>query len=216
MNDLRLERDTSKYVIAGQRVPSVTEILSIAGMIDFGGVDQNVLDAAAERGRLAHRVTALWDRGALSVAEDGLPDVYRPVQGYLEAYVQFREDLKAEPLLVEHSFVCRTYRYAGTLDRVFVLPGGKILVVDLKTGQIQADYVGLQTAGYQVGLQEGELRGRIYIERRALRLLPNGTYRLSKLDDRSDHADFIAAARCAHRKLRMGRVTLEEIVRAED
>lgn len=204
-----LERDTSKYFVDGIRVPSVTEILQVCGFADFAGVSAEILEAAAQRGRAAHAVTADWDTGLLQTIDE-LPEKYTAVAPYLHAYDQFRQDTKLAPVRVEEAFVCTQFRFAGTVDRLFACPADPSWwILDLKTGQAQADYVALQLAGYEIGLQPF-LRGKIDVRRYALRLLPGRTppYSLKRFTGRDDHADFLAGARVTHRRMRMGGVHL--------
>ena len=61
-------RDTSGYVVNGVRLPSVTEVLSIAGLTDFSGVPPGVLEKARVRGTQVHEITEWIDDG-LTIGE---------------------------------------------------------------------------------------------------------------------------------------------------
>lgn len=193
-------RDVSRYKVGGYRVPSVTEALAIAGLIDFSGVPERILEAAAERGRLAHHVTALIDRG------EDTGRITNEIQPYVAAYEKFRADTHFYPKLIEETVVSTKYLFAGTLDR-FGWLNGEPALIDLKTSSQIARWIGLQLAGYAIALEEqmGEITN---LKRFALRLHAEGTYSLHRFRSASDRADFLAAVRIANYQLREGGVVL--------
>jgi len=195
--ELSVERDTSKYRIDGVRVPSVTEVLNIAGFVSFAGVPTRVLEEAAERGKLGHAITAKIDQGDYS---GRIPPHVEP---YVKAYLRFRSECDFEPELIEHSMVNQAHRFAGTLDRMGALNRHQC-VLDLKCTPIQYAWIPMQLAGYEFALDRGPLK------RFSLHLLPDGTYRLYEKRDRRDKFDFLAAVRVTHRKLSDGIATLED------
>jgi hypothetical protein len=192
---LYIERDTSKYVVDGRRVPSVTEVLALAGVVDFSGIGADVLAQAAQRGRAAHRVTALHDLG-----EDPSKDeAYEETAGYLEGYLRFLKDTGFKPTLIEYSMVSKEFRYAGTLDRLGVARDGWCWIVDLKTSIGLAAWVALQLAGYDQLARP--MLETTRMRRMALRLKKDGTYTITEYADRSDFPDFLACNRVAHWRL---------------
>jgi len=199
----QIDRDVSRYSVGGARVPSVTEVLSIAGLVNFDGVPANLLASAAERGRAAHRITQLYDQGE----DPKQAPNYGALEPYLAAYLKFRADVQFEPLFIEQLVVSQTYRFAGTFDRLGTARAGELWLIDLKTSASISSWVGLQLAGYEIGLRE-ELGQQDPIKRFALRLLLDGSYRLVPFADRSDHHDFLACTRIAHWRLRKGGVRL--------
>ena len=185
-------RDTSAYVIDGVRLPSVTEILDLAGLVDWSMVPAGVLDEARKRGGDVHEWLELVDFGYLQGDEP--PEA---IAGFVNAYLRFKNESGFAPELVEHVVVSRTHRYAGTLDRTGKL-NGKRALIDLKSGATIVPSMALQTAGYALCLDELH-------ERYTLQLRPDGSYRLARHRDRSDAHDFLAATRIAHWQLRHGR-----------
>lgn len=183
-------RDTSEYVIAGRRVPSVTEILSLAGLTNWGMVPSSVLELAAQRGRETHLWLELVDRGYLSPEDEPPPQI----QGYVSAYYRFRAetDFEPDPDGIEETVLNLSHFYAGTLDRRGRLNRDRV-VIDFKTG-VPTPAAHLQTAGYAACLE-----GRF--KRFALHLRPEGTYRLEPHASRNDLPDFLAAVRVAHLRL---------------
>ena len=190
-------RDTSLYVIQGIRVPSVTEVLEIAGFTDWAHVPPNVLEFAAVRGRDVHD----WLEGVDAGVLDGLEPDPR-IAAYVAAYQQFKEDSGFKPELIEHVVLNEAYGYAGTLDRTGILRNGERWLLDLKTVATVTPESALQTAGYAACLEEPHRRG-------VLQLRKDGTYKLHPYSDRNDIHDFLSAVRVAHWKLKHGRAQLD-------
>lgn len=134
---LTFDAATHTYRLDGQVVPSVTQILGEAGLID----DRWYTEESQLRGRTVHVITALDDRGELDEAK-----VDAEYRGYLDAWRRFKAETKCEILSVEERVCNFVYRYAGTIDRRIRLPG-LIELGDLKTGQPEW-WHRFQSAGY--------------------------------------------------------------------
>lgn len=134
------ESDGHQYTIDGRPVPSVTQVLSTVGVIEYRGYDHGY---GRERGTAVHHATALDDEGDLD--EDALDDRVRP---YLAAWRAFRAETGFQPSLIEEVMGC-ALGFCGTPDRIGVWdrhPGE--VVLELKTGSTPW-WVGLQLAGYE-------------------------------------------------------------------
>lgn len=202
---LHLERDVDAYHVKGQRVPSVTEILALAGLVDFTSVPVEVLQAAADRGRLAHAHTARLDAAPEGVSlVESLLSVPDEIQGYAKAWLRFRDDTGFSPLLIEQPVVSCAYGYAGTLDRFGVVPDATIYLIDLKTGSSLPTWVGLQLAGYEQALRESSplMAKGDRVQRLAVRLRADGEYSVKLFSNPGDRMDFLAAARVAQWRIR--------------
>ena len=167
-----------RYSIGTRELISVTQALTEAGLIDTRWFN----DEAALRGSYVHQAILLHVEGDL--ADDQLDPVLQP---YFAAYQRF---------LTESGFVvtaCETrlyddiVGYAGTVDLVGTL-NGRSAVIDIKTGHCPS-WVSLQLAGY------ARLLSKQYpgIQRYALNLQADVTYRLHRFTDRHDEQVFLAA-----------------------
>lgn len=158
MPELTFNSELHEYRIDGQVVPSVTQILSEAGLID----DRWYTEESQLRGRTVHVITALDDRGELD--ESLVTDEY---QGYLNAWRLFKAETKCEIVLLSiEKRVCNVaYEYAGTLDRLIGFPIPLVDLVDIKTGQPEWWHK-FQTAGYWMcnGSQQASGRRTIYLK----------------------------------------------------
>lgn len=177
---LALDEGSHTYTVGGVRVPGVTSILK--PLVDFSRVPPAVLAAKADLGRRVHFACQLHDEDDLDESS-----IEPDVAPYLAAYRRFLAESRAEVVANECRVFSRTFRYAGTLDRVMQV-GGRIWLLDIKTSIATPITTGPQTAAYMNAFDN------LRVERRgALRLRPDGTYRLDALDDPNDWAVFLAA-----------------------
>jgi hypothetical protein len=176
---LTFDEQTHTYRLNGGMVPGVTQILR--PLCSFEGVPSSVLEAKADLGRRVHLACEFDDEGDLdpsSIEDDVAP--------YLAAWRKFRLETGAEVLSSERQVFEPVMRYAGTLDRVMVIRGVRWLI-DLKTCISTPMAVGPQTAAYHRALGDNSVT-----HRGALRLRPDGTYRLDHLMDPNDWSAFMA------------------------
>lgn len=181
--ELTFDEALHEYRVRGAIVPSVTQVL--APLSSFDGVPAQVLEAKRDLGHRVHLACQLHDEDDLDEAS-----VEPDVAPYLEAYRRFLADTDARVVLNEGRVYHPTYRYAGTLDRVFLISADHWLV-DLKTCFTTPRAAGPQTAAYLMALTT--MLGNVRPTRRAaLRLRPDGTYRLDPLDRPDDWSVFLA------------------------
>lgn len=178
-DSLTFDEGTHTYRFGGSVVPGVTSILK--PMSDFSRIDPQVLEAKADLGRRVHFACELHDEDDLDPAS-----IEADVAPYFDAYVKFREDTGCEILAVEQKVYHPLMRYAGTLDRVLRIGNCKWMV-DLKTCFTTPVSAGPQTAAYLRALADTTITRRA-----ALRLKPDGTYRLEELNNPDDWSAFMA------------------------
>lgn len=186
---------THTYYYDGFEVPSVTQIMKNAGIID----DRFYNEEARIRGSAVHLATQYLDEGDLDW--DSLDDLIVP---YVKAYQKFKLDSGFVPEFIEKRIyhkakpgmaVC--IDYAGTLDRAGIfadflpqkrcdLIRDKYAVIDLKTGSIP-EWAGIQLAAYALGLLPKMPR------RFALLLKKDGKYKLQEFKKSSDYGAFYGA-----------------------
>lgn len=120
--------ETHKYLLDGEPLPSVTEILSPLQAESFAAINPMVLQAAADRGTAVHEITEAMDYD-MDYEDMISPDLVP----YVDAYDDFLMDHECEWEGVEmpvHFFE----QYAGTVDR-FGYIDGVPAVMDIKTVQ---------------------------------------------------------------------------------
>jgi len=178
----------------GKRVLSVTQVLAQAGICNYGCVDAELREYAMQRGTSVHWLTQLEDEGSLNYRT-----VPKSLRGYRKAYNTWKRRSGFMPLQIEQKFVSR-FGFAGIIDRIGTLPYSgyrQMAVVDIKTGDIQ-DWVRLQLTPYTVAAADDNPRFAEVIRRVALRLYPDGTYKVKEFPPETwltDWAEFIRALR---------------------
>lgn len=171
--------DLHQYTYEGVIVPSVTQVLKSAGLYpDFSVIPPNVLEWKRNLGTQVHAATELDDM-------DNLGDYDQQISGYIDSWRKFKTDTGFKPVNIEQRVFHKQYRYAGTLDRTGVLDSKDVLV-DIKTGEIDLVVVGPQTAAYA---QACGFKGKRY----AIRLLPDGKYKLVSCTNKMDFQVFLNA-----------------------
>ena len=172
---LTFDAGTHEYRYAGRVVPSVTQVLSILSASDFTYVDQELLEAARNRGKHVHAAIDLDNRGELD--EESLDPQLLP---YLTQWRAFVRDTGFNVTASEQRVYHPTLRYAGTIDTGIWQDAHWVL--DIKTGAVPRT-VGPQTAAYQQALTP-KPRRRLCLQ------LTDHNYRLRELKDAADFSIF--------------------------
>ncbi len=158
----------------GNIIPSVTQIIQGAGLVDFSRVSQGVLDDASLRGTVVHKITELYDHSELEETT-----VDPQLVGFLVAYKKFLADYKVKGFIAIESIVFHDgFRYAGTLDRVVELEDGRKMLLDIKTGE-ESPAHDLQVAAYlnaRPDAAEIDQVGTLYLH-------ADGTYKFKKTEN---------------------------------
>lgn len=192
MPELLFDAATHTYTLDGAVVPSVTDVLKEAGLLDNTWSNEE----ARERGTAVHEACLYFDQDDLDEES-----VAREYTGYVRAYAKFRAESGFAPELMEYQVHCEKFRYAGTLDRVGLIGKRKVLV-DLKTcnGAVPLS-TRWQTAAYANCLPHAAT-----LERLAVALRADGSYQLTQYGVREYPQDlnvFLAALTVVHTKRSM-------------
>lgn len=176
--DLQFDAATHTYRVAGERWPSVTQVLDQLDVL--ARIPQHLLDAAAAFGTAVHDACHLDDLGILNWE---LLDPH--LKPYVQGWRKFQLDTGAKIVAAEQMVVHRRLRYCGKLDRRCRISGVDELV-EIKSTAVMPETVGAQTAAYVEALGMPKLR------RRAVQLLPDGTYRSQVLKSPADWNLFLS------------------------
>lgn len=178
---LTFNEERHEYRWNGKVVPSVTQILS--SMMDFSMVNPEVLRRAQLLGTYVHRTTELYDKDDLDI--DALPDEIKP---YLDAWIKFKKECEFEPETIELKLYHKQLGFSGTSDRTGLVRGRRA-VIDIKKMLSLGPVIGMQLAAYQ---SLHSLEGEKILDRYALGLRPDGTYRMVPYADPSDYPAFLS------------------------
>ena len=145
--DFSFDPSRHLYMVQGQAVPSVTQVLHAAGLsANYSSVAPEVLERKRIIGEYVHKATQYLDEGSLDLAT-----IDPQIQPYLAAYQQFLNDSGFRSRLVEHRVVgnINGMLCGGTVDREGTM-AGKLWIIDLKCIERLYPSFGLQTAGYEL------------------------------------------------------------------
>jgi len=191
MNDLdfSFEEDTHTYRNRDGIVrPSVTQSLKAQGIFNFDHVPKDVLENARRRGKNVHRWCAEYDdHGFIDdtwIADDE--------QGYFEAWLQFRREIKPQVISVEQPMLglIAGIEVGGTPD-VHAFIGRWEYIIDRKCCASRHPGWALQTAFYEMLKMKRSRCG--HMGRISVQLFPTGRYSVIYYEDWRDAEAAIAA-----------------------
>jgi hypothetical protein len=165
--ELTFDERSHIYRLDGLVVPSVTTIMQPLSRAHYGGIDQDVLERAAERGTAVHQ--AIENLICFDIL-----DISPEYEGYLEAYRAWVKDYNVKPFASEMKTYHKTLRYAGTADLGCEENGVNTLVDFKTTSSLVPMLVGVQLEAYR---RAQESHGIKYENTVALQLRSDGTYR---------------------------------------
>ncbi len=190
---LTFDETKHEYRWNGKTVSSVTRILE--PLIDYSMIRSELLERSRLLGQAVHKMTELHDQDDLD--EGSLTE---EMHGYLSAWKQFRSDSGFIPTTIETRVYHPTYDYAGTSDRTGMVRGVNS-VIDIKKMMTLGPVIGLQLAAYK---EAHNVEGAGIINRYALGLRIDGTYRLEPYTDANDFAAFVSLLTLRNWKLKHG------------
>ncbi len=118
-----------KYTLDGQVVPSVTQTIDAAGLIDRTGWTEE----ARERGTAVHALVNQFCVGRICGTGPGILAIEKPLCDYYEQFLRFTDTCDFRPIYSERVVYSLKHQYAGTLDLYGILRG-KPTIIDVKTG----------------------------------------------------------------------------------
>jgi len=163
-------------------VPSVTQALKASGLINFDGINPQVLERKRQLGVLVHKAAELYDRGE-SLEEFEIPEL---VTEYLEGYINFRFDCGFVSTLIEERQLGEIHGMVFGMqpDRAGLI-NDALHVLELKCGSATHPAWGVQLAAYATGKYGRGTK----VKRAAVQLglqFPRG-YQLHSYEDPADY-----------------------------
>ena len=159
-----------QYSLNGEQVPSVSEISRFASREVYGDINQYTLDNASSRGSAVHKATEVLDKYNEVECDPN-------IEPYIRAYIQFRKDYSIkEYVAIEKALASESMKFAGTIDRIFVITKefadtfkaqtktdisklvGKLAIIDIKSSSVvQKVLAPIQLNGYEKLVTENKL-----------------------------------------------------------
>jgi hypothetical protein len=171
---LTFDEEQHEYRLDDVVIPSVTQVLKSAGIVD----DRWFTEWARDRGSAAHKMLQFYDEGDLDMSS-----VDPRLRPYLDGYLNFLNETRFKPNHIELPVVSLLYGYAGTLDRQGVMNGGNLAIIDIKTGK-PSRATQLQLTAYQEAFFE--LYGVWCPDLYGVHLDEDGGYRVSRYANDKD------------------------------
>ena len=176
--NLEYNDERHEYKINGEIVPSVTQVLKEAGLIDFSGIPPLVLENARERGLAVHETLELYDK------DDLVMHTLDPVlKNYLHQWELWLKESGFNVLTAEQMVGSEEHMYAGTMDRMGTI-SGDLTIMDIKTSKptkSSKKNLGLQLAGYVHASPKTKIVRRIGL------FLTEDSFKEIEYDDKHDH-----------------------------
>jgi len=198
--DLVLTPD-HKYFWKGEYVPGNNEILKAAGIIDYSGVPEQILQDKMILGKNVHLITKVYDENPL-FNDEIVKAEYPECVPYFEAYKKFKSAHDFRPIFSETSLYSKRWRFATTPDRVghIAYKGAVYLaVVQIKCTWEMKSSVGPQTYAEKLAWEENYKQKTQ--KRFGLCLQKDGDFYLEEYADPNDEQDFKAALWLWHQRV---------------
>lgn len=184
---LTFSEDLHKYTDAnGLTIPSVTQIMKTAGLVNLDWIPTEILEQKADLGKKVHSATELYDAGDLDMSE-----LHPTLKAYLNGWIKFRKDFNFDPTEIEMQLLHTVYRFAGRIDRVGFISNNDLTLLDIKSGTKQKTHA-IQTAGYEL-LYNQNKKGKELIKRRFVVYLSPDGYEVEEHKNKNDKNVFLAA-----------------------
>lgn len=145
MSTLTFTPDTHEYRLAGNVVPSVTQIIRAV----LPGIEAG--NECMARGTAVHKACQAIDEG-------DFPDT-TGIEGRVEAWRKFMAECCMTPVKVELPLASKRYQFAGTIDRLLTDRNGIMIVCDIKS-TIEPQAVP-QIGGYSLLLTENNFKPKM-------------------------------------------------------
>ena len=178
------------YRVGGVIVPSVTQIIKDAGLVNFDFISDELLAAKADLGNKVHSTIELNDHGTLDVET-----LHILLKKYLDSWIKFKHDFNYTTIDIELQLYHPLFRYAGRIDQVGETEKG-LTLLDIKSGKVQKTHP-IQTAGY-AELFNYKKPKREQIKRRLAVYLTTENYKVIEHKESSDRNIFLAALTIAN------------------
>lgn len=189
MDELIFDEKKHEYQFNGKVIPSITQTLTEAGIIDTTWMT----DGGRERGKAVHAALHYLDEGDLDEAT-----VDPQLWGYIQGWIAFVKDTGFKSEGIEEIIYNPIYSYAGRYDRIGVLEKSRrSCIIEIKTGKPHPA-TALQLAG-QLACLFNKNRERI-----AVQLCEDGKYKVHKYDYDKDVDIFYGAVMLVHWKRTYG------------
>lgn len=186
----------------GRIVPGHTRVLEFGGLVNYQDIAPEIIERKSEIGREVHRASKMYDDGVL------IKKIDPRIEGYLDAWIDFRRHSKFTPFLREHRGVywIDGLPFGMQIDALGMMAGIREEVsVELKTCTQILPHHGVQLAAQAAGVAKNGVQSPLakFLTRKriAVQLRADGSFKVHTFEDRSDFEAFRAALFTTHWKM---------------
>lgn len=154
------------YRLNGEEIPSVSRLMEPLKAVGYAGVDEKVLERAAQRGTAVHEAIENY-------CKYGIEDIPPQLSAYFDAFLEWNRIFKPKVIGSEIMMYHKILRYGGTID-VLAEVNEELTLIDVKTtSKLLEKSCGVQLEAYAQALASHD----IFIQRkRILHLMKNGKW----------------------------------------
>lgn len=143
---LKFDEEKHIYTFNGERIPSVTQVMSPLSAEAYGSIPTETLRKAAEKGTSVHEAIENY-------INYGIADIEKENEGYLNGFLNWFEMEKPEDCTAELRIYHPLLKYAGTCDLLCKI-NGKLTLIDHKTtSKVQNKLCCVQLEAYSQALK---------------------------------------------------------------
>lgn len=164
--ELKFEESKHVYTLGGIQIPSVTTIMRPLSNALYGGVDESVLNKAANRGTAVHNAIENY-------LDFGIADIDPTFLSYFEAFLEWKNAVNPIVHGTEKKVYHKVYRYAGTADLIATIDDKRYLIDYKTSATVNEMLTGVQLSAYAKAF---ESHGIEFDGTAILHLKPNGKY----------------------------------------
>lgn len=186
---LEFSEEGHVYLLDGEQIPSVTQLMEPLNRREYMRVDSRTLEMAAQRGTAVHNAIENYLKYGL---DDIDPDYRCYMDGFHEWWEEYNPEFVASEMRVYH----KLYRYAGTADLLAIIDG-KLTLVDFKTTyKLSEKSVRVQLEAYSQAMGS---HGIIIDGKMVLHLSADGKWKSPEFPDKDTEAlRVFNSLRCVH------------------
>ena len=183
------------YTHEGRIVPSVTQVLALAGLDELANVPRRCLVRAGAIGTAVHTACEFLDQDDLD-----LDSLDPEIVGYVLGWQRFKAEHNFSPLIIERRGVSiredEALAFGFCLDRIGMM-GEREVLLDIKSGAKAAASWAVQTAAYAEAVEFDGPRLSVHVAK-------DGSYKLIPHNEERDFQVWHNALEVAHWKLEHG------------
>lgn len=163
--ELSFDESTHTYRVDQIILPSVTTLMKPLSDDLYRTISPEILERAAQRGTAIHNAIENY-------IAFGVRDIPSQYVGYFEAFTQWWDKRKPQPLALERAVYHKILMYAGTADLICMIDGRLTLVDYKSSAQINEKLCAVQLEGYDRAFESHGIN----IEQRLILHLSNQGY----------------------------------------